>query len=118
MLNTAVYNTKMLQELAHDLTMQRDVAAEKKADFDELKEKRTLFIESLVMEISREKGFSVAKSRGMIATHKKYTAFTEVYNEARREFLKEDSKKRNLECQWETCRTIIADNRKERWNKT
>ena len=111
------YNSEDLEKIRDKLAKTREEYASAKLLYNTMKDKRTLFVDKIIYKIADREGISVARARGMVLDDKEYNEFQDGYISARQYYEDLTVKKDNLEQRWETIRTILAQNRKERWNE-
>lgn len=116
MKDLAHYSPKDLDEIRHELTKAREQMAKAKILYESMKDKRTLMIEKIARRIKAQKSCSVAEARGFVLDDQEYKDFQDGYEAAFEKYTKWKVQTDNLETTWETVRTVLAENRKERWN--
>lgn len=111
------YSNEDLEKTRVELTKAREEYASAKLLYNTMKDKRTLFVDKIIYKIAAREEISVARAKGMVLDDKEYADFQEGYLAARQYYENIAVQKDNLEKKWETVRTILAQNRKERWNQ-
>ena len=116
-MDTSFYSDKELEQTRADLTTAREKYAKAKILYQSLDDKRRLLIDKITYQIAEKQSVAVNKAKGMILDNKEYQEFKEGYESAREKYEKWRVQKDNLETFWETIRTILAENRKDRYNE-
>lgn len=116
-MNIFLYTPEKLAELQHKLAKYRERLAQVRVEYETLKDKKQFFRDEVYLEIKEQNPDATVKEiEGLVSKSQKWLAFYKGYEEAKDRYIKGKVYVDNLETEWETTRTIIANLRKERFN--
>lgn len=124
MINIHSCTVEKLAELQDKLAKYRERLADVRVEYETLKDKKGIFADEIKLRIKNEslnskdmpRKLSASELNGKLATNEDWVNFSTGLEEARKRYIKGKIYVDNLETEWETMRTIIANLRKERFN--